>query len=147
MCSAVQTFANSVDSTLSDVKNADSVSAAAADLSEGLQKAADELRTSLNDLGKPSTSDGGKAKSAVQKLGNQVSDSADAIRKLITPPPETLSEVASTFTDIGSEIRKSVDVAKSTATTLKGLKPSGTLKKAFQDSSQCKKLKTSLQSS
>ena len=33
---------------------------------------------------------------------------------------------------------------KSTANTLKGLQPNGTLQKAFQSSSECKQLKKSL---
>jgi hypothetical protein len=143
VCSAVQTFADSVDSTLSGLKNADSVDAAAQQASDGLKKAADDLKSSLADLGKPSTSDGGKAKSSVQKLGQQLSNSADAIRELLDPPPQTASEVASTFASIGSEVTKAVDAAKSTANTLKGLKPNGQLQKAFKSSSSCKQLKKS----
>ena len=143
VCTAVQTFADSVDSTLSGLKNADSVDAAAQQASDGLKKAADDLKTSLADLGKPSTSDGGKAKSSVQKLGQQLSDSADAIRELLDPPPQTATEVASTFASIGSEVTKAVDAAKSTANTLKGLKPNGQLQKAFKNSSSCKQLKKS----
>jgi hypothetical protein len=144
VCSAVQEFASSVDSTLSSLKQADSVSAAADQVSTSLQNDADELRKSLAELGKPSTSDGGKARSAVQKLGNQLSDSADAIRGLLSPSPESVSEIASTFASIGSEIRHAVDVAKSTANTLKGLKPNGQLQKAFKSASSCKELKKSL---
>jgi hypothetical protein len=143
VCSAVQTFSDSVDSTLSGLKNADSVDAAAQQASDGLKKAADDLKSSLADLGKPSTSDGGKAKSSVQKLGQQLSNSADAIRELLDPPPQTASEVASTFASIGSEVTKAVDAAKSTANTLKGLKPNGQLQKAFKNASSCKQLKKS----
>ena len=41
-----------------------------------------------------------------------------------SPPPSTPSEIASTFAAIGSEIQKAVSQTKSTANTLKGLKPS-----------------------
>jgi hypothetical protein len=143
VCSAVQTFADSVDSTLSGLKGAGSIDAAAQQASDGLKKAADDLTSSLADLGKPSTSDGGKAKSSVQKLGQQLSNSADAIRELLDPPPQTASEVASTFASIGSEVTKAVDAAKSTANTLKGLKPNGQLQKAFKSSSSCQQLKKS----
>jgi phage-related protein len=146
VCSAVQTFADSVDTALSSLKNADSVQSAAQGASDSLQKAATDLQSSLNDLGKPSSSDATQAKKAVQKLGTQLSNSVDAIRGLLTPAPQTAAEIASTFAEIGSEVTKAVDVAKSTANTLKGLKPNGALRKAFQRAPSCKQLKRSLSS-
>jgi hypothetical protein len=147
VCTAVQTFASSVDSTLSGLKNADSIDAAVQDAKDGLQSAASDLQDSLKKLGKPSSSDGKKAQSAVQKLGNQLSDSVDAIQQLLTPPPTSASQIASTFGQIGSEVQKATAAAKSTANTLKGLKPNGTLQKAFKNAPACKDLKKSSSSS
>ena len=62
----------------------------------------------------------------------------------MNPPPSTPQEIASTFSQIGSEVQKAVSQVQSTANTLKGLKPNGTLQKAFQNSATCQKLKNSL---
>ena len=66
------------------------------------------------------------------------------IEDLLSPAPSSPQEIASTFSEIGSEVQKAVGEVKSTANTLKGLKPNGTLQKAFQSSSECKQLKKSL---
>ena len=43
MCSAVQTFGNSVDTTISGLKGSDSLESAAQDAKDGLQNAVTEL--------------------------------------------------------------------------------------------------------
>ena len=144
VCSAVQTFGDSVQSTLSGLKGSGSLDAASQSVKSGLDQATQELEKSLKDLGKPSTSDGKKAKSAVNDLSKQLSSSVSDIEDLLTPPPSSPQEIASTFSQIGSEVQKAVGEVKSTANTLKGLKPNGTLQKAFQSSSECKQLKKSL---
>jgi gas vesicle protein len=141
VCSAVQEFGTAVDSTISNLKGSDSVESAAQDAKDGLQSAVTDLETSLTDLGKPSTSDGKKAQTAVQDLGEQLSTDAAAIQESLTPPPSTPAEIASTFADIGSQIQKAVSQTKSTAETLKGLKPNGALQKAFQSAPACTELK------
>ena len=132
VCSAVQTFGNSVDTTISSLKGSDSLDSAAQEAKSGLQSAVTELEDSITDLGKPSTGDGAKAQTAVQDLSDELSNDVAAIQALLTPPPSTPSEIASTFADIGSQIQKAVSQTKSTANTLKGLKPNGALQKAFQ---------------
>ena len=143
VCSAVQTFANSVDSTISGLKGSDSLDSAAQEAKSGLQSAVTDLQDSLKDLGKPSTSDGKQAQTAVQNLSDELSKDVAAIQGALTPPPSSPSEIASTFADIGSEIQKAVSQTKSTANTLKGLKPNGTLQKAFQSAPACTQLKKS----
>ena len=143
VCSAVQTFANSADSTISSLKGSDSLDSASQEAKNGLQSAVTELEDSLKNLGRPSTSDGRQAQKAVQSLSDQLSKDAAAIQDLLTPPPSTPSEIASTFADIGSQIQKAVSQTKSTASTLKGLKPNGALQKAFQSAPACTELKKS----
>jgi hypothetical protein len=140
VCSAVQEFGTAVDSTISDLKGSDSVESAAQDAKSGLQSAVTELETSLTDLGKPSTSDGKKAQTAIQDLSDDLSTAVAAIEATLTPPPSTPAEIASTFAAIGSEIQKAVTETKATAETLKGLKPNGTLQKAFQSAPACTEL-------
>ena len=144
VCSAVQTFGDSVQSTLSGLKGSGSLDAASQSVKSGLDQATQELEKSLSDLGKPPTSDGKKAKSAVDDLSKQLSSTVSDIEGLLSPPPSSPPEIASTFSQIGSEVQQAVNEVKSTANTLKGLKPNGALKKAFQSSSQCKQLKSSL---
>ena len=95
-------------------------------------------------LGKPPTSDGAKAQAAVQQAGDDLSSAVTNIEGLLTPPPTTPQQIASTFAQIGLETQKAVEQLKSSASTLKGLKPNGTLKKAFQTAPSCKQLKNSL---
>src|SRR4051794_28309899 len=141
VCSAVQDFGTAVDTTISDLKGSDSVESAAQDAKDGLQSAVTQLGTSLTDLGKPSTSDGKQAQTAVKDLSEQLNKDVAAIQESLTPPPSTPAEIASTFADIGSQIQKAVSETKSTAETLKGLKPNGALQKAFQNDSTCTELK------
>jgi gas vesicle protein len=143
VCSAVQTFGDSVKSTLSGLKSATSLDDATQKAKSGLDDAAQQLEDSLKDLGKPPTGDGAKAQSAVQNLSKELKNDVADIEDLLSPPPSTPQEIASTFSQIGSEVQHAVDQVQSTATTLKGLKPNGTLQKAFQNSSQCQQLKES----
>ena len=144
VCSAVQTFGKSVDSTISTLKGSGSVAAASQTATTGLSTALSQFNDSLQKLGKPSTSDGAKAQSAVQNLSKQLSGDINSIQQSLSPPPTSPGDVAATFAQIGSTIQKGVGQTKSTATTLKGLTPNGTLEKAFQNSSTCKALKSSL---
>ena len=143
VCSAVQTFAESVDATISGLKGSASLDSATQEAKSGLQSAVTELEGSLEDLGRPSTSDGKQAQAAVQDLSDELSKNVTAIQESLTPPPSTPSEIASTFADIGSQIQKAVSQTKSTAETLKGLKSNGTLQKAFQSAPACQELKKS----
>jgi hypothetical protein len=144
VCSAVQTFADSVQSTLSGLKGSTSLDAASQDLESGLDDATQQLEDSLKKLGKPPTSDGAKAQSAVQSLSKELKTDVSDIEDLLSPPPSTPQEIAATFSAVGSEVQHAVGQVQSTATTLKGLKPNGTLQKAFENSSQCQQLKNSL---
>jgi ABC-type transporter Mla subunit MlaD len=143
VCSAVQTFGDSVQSTLDDLKNASSVEDASGKVKSGLDDATQTLEKSLDDLGKPPTPDADEAQQAVQNLSKQLNDDVSAVEDLLSPPPSSPQEIASTFSQIGSEVQKAVSQVQSTATTLKGLKSSGSLQKAFQSASSCKQLKSS----
>ncbi|HXY93193.1 MAG TPA: hypothetical protein VEP49_12000 [Acidimicrobiia bacterium] len=144
VCSAIQTFGTSVDSTLSGLKSAGSLDDASSQVKSGLDDATSQLESSLQKLGKPSTSDGKQAQSAVQALEKELKTDVSDVEALLSPPPSSPQEIASTFSEIGSDVQKAVGQVKSTATTLKGLKPNGTLQQAFQNAPACKQLKSSL---
>jgi len=144
VCSAIQTFGQSVNSTISSLKGSDSVAAASQTATTGLSTALSQFNDSLQKLGKPSTSDGAKAQSAVQNLSNQLSSDITSIQQSLSPPPTNPGDIAATFAQIGSTIQRGVSQTKSAATTLKGLTPNGELQKAFQNSSTCKAVKNSL---
>jgi hypothetical protein len=76
-------------------------------------------------------------------LSEGLSKNVAVIEKILTPPPTSLSETASAFAAIGSEMQKAVSQTKSTANTLKGLKPNGTLQKAFKNAPACSQLERS----
>ncbi len=141
VCAAVQTFADSVDSTISDLKGSESLDSASQDAKSGLDSATTELHDTLESLGRPPTSDGKKAQTAVQDLSDELSKNVAAVEEVLTPPPTSPSDIASAFATIGSEIQKAVSQTKSTANTLKGLKPDGALRKAFQTAPACTQLK------
>jgi hypothetical protein len=144
VCSAVQTFGQSVDSTITSLKGSGSLDAATQQAKDGLDSALKQLEDSLQKLGKPTTSDGTKAQSALQDLSTGLTSDVNAIQQSLSPPPSDPADVAATFAEIGSTIQKGVSQTKATANTLKGLKPNGTLRKAFQNAPACKSLKSSL---
>ena len=141
VCAAVQTFADSIDSTISDLKGSDSLESATQDAKSGLDSATTELHDTLESLGRPPTSDGKKVQTAVQDLSDELTKNVAAVEEVLTPPPSSPSDIASAFATIGSEIQKSVSQTKSTANTLKGLKQNGALQKAFQTAPACTQLK------
>jgi len=143
VCTAVQAFGTSVDTTIDGLKGSDSLETAAQDATSGLESAVSDLEASLTDLGRPPTSDGKQAQTAIQDLSDELSKDVAAIQATLTPPPSTPAEIASTFADIGSQIQKAVSQTKATAETLKGLKPNGALQKAFQSASACTELRNS----
>jgi hypothetical protein len=147
VCSAVQTFGDSVQSTLSGLKNASSLEDASGKVTSGLDDAAQTLDESLQDLGKPPTPDADQAQKAVQNLSKQLKNDVTTVEGLLSPSPSSPQEIASTFSQIGSQVQKAVGQVQSTATTLQGLKSNGSLQKAFQNAPACKQLKGSLSQS
>ena len=144
VCGAFQDFGQSVQSTLDGLKSADSLDAAAQQADQGIENAAKDLQSSLDDLGKPPSSGAKQAQSAVQNLSKELNNDVDDVKSLLSPPPSTPQEIASTFSQIGSIIQKGVSQTQSTANTLQGIKSDPQLKSAFQSASNCKQLKKSL---
>jgi phage-related protein len=106
----------------------------------GLDTATTQLTDSIEQLGKPSTSDGTKARNAVEKLSNELSGDVENIKNELTNLPSDAAWIASSFAQIGSDVQKAISQVRSTATTLRGLSPTAKLKKAFQSSSECQSL-------
>ena len=144
VCSAVSTFGESVDSTLTSLKTSSSLDDASQKAKTGLDSAAQTLEASLQELGKPPTSDSAQAQAEVQQAGDDLSSAVTNIESLLTPAPTSPQQIASTFAQIGLETQKAVQQCKSSAATLKGLEPDGALKKALQTAPACKQLKSSL---
>jgi conjugal transfer/entry exclusion protein len=144
VCSAVDDWIESVESTIQGLRGAGSLEDAAQQAINGLDTATTQLTTSIEELGRPSTSDAKKAQDAVEKLSNDLSTDLDSIKNELSNPPSDPAGIASLFAQIGIEVENAIDQVKSTATTLKGLSSKGRLKKAFQSSSECKSLKSRL---
>ncbi|HEY7105123.1 MAG TPA: hypothetical protein VH986_01835 [Acidimicrobiia bacterium] len=143
VCSALQDFGTSVRSTLDGLKSAGSLDEAAQQAGQGIQQAADDLQTSLQDLGKPPTSGAKQAQSAIKDLSKQLSADVDDAKAALQPPPSTPQEIASAFAEIGTIVQKGVGQTQSTLNTLQSTKSSKPLQSAFQSASSCKQLQQS----
>ena len=143
VCSAVLTFGESVDATLTSLNGSTSLDEASQTAKSGLDDAVESLEASLEELGRPPSSDGKKARAAVQDLADELNNAVTSVESLLSPPPETPQAIASTFSQIGSEVQKAAAEVQASAETLKGLKPNGALQKAFQSAPACKQLETS----
>ena len=144
MCSSVQTWLDSVNSTIKGLKGAGSLDAATTQAKTGVKTATDTLTSSVDALATASTSDGPKAKTAVNNLVAQLQSVSSSIQQTLASPGSTPVEVAGSLAQVGSDLGKAANQVKSAGTTLKGLKPNGQLKKAFQSSASCQKLKNSV---
>jgi hypothetical protein len=144
VCSAFLTFGDDVETTLSGLKGSGSAEAASDSATQGVQKAADDLQTSLDGLGKPPTPNAKQAQTAIQDLATELQKDASAVQQALTPSPSSPADIASAFASIGSTAQQAVSQVKSTASTLEGLKGNGELKQAFQGASSCQQLKRDL---
>lgn len=144
VCSAVQDWISSAESTVEGLRGAGSLENASQQAISGLDAATSQLADSIEQLGKASTSDGRKARNAVEKLSNELSTDVESIKSELTNLPTDPAGIAASFAQIGSDISNAIDEVQSTATTLRGLSRKGKLKKAFQSSSECQSLKSEL---
>ncbi len=140
----MQTWLDSVHSTITGLKSAGSLDDAATQAKTGVQSATETLKSSVDVLGKPSTGDGAKARTAVDDLVTQLQSVSTSIQQTLANPGSSAIEVAGSLAQVGSDIGEAANQVKSTGTTLKGLKPNGQLKKAFQNSTSCQQLKKSI---
>jgi hypothetical protein len=144
VCSAFQTFGNSVQSTLDGLKGSASLDDVSSEVKSGLDDATQQLEKSLDNLGKPPTPNASKAQSSIQNLSKELKSDANDIQQLLSPPPSSPQDIASTFSQIGSILQKAANQVQSTASTLQGLKGNDALKQGFQNAPACKQLKQSL---
>jgi hypothetical protein len=144
VCSAVQDWIDSVQSTVEGLRGAGSLENASQQAISGLDAATAQLADSIEQLGKPSTSDSRKARDAVEELSNELSTDVESIKGELANLPTDPAGIAASFALIGSDISNAIDEVQSTATTLRGLARNGKLKKAFQSSSECRSLKSAL---
>jgi hypothetical protein len=144
VCSAVHSWIDASQAAIKNLKNATTLEEGAQQASNAIDAATTELESSLQDLGKPSSSDGAKAKSALQELSSQLESTSTSIEQELANPPTDAAGAAATFAQVGADLTKAGNQIKSTATTLKGLAPNGQLQKAFKNSSSCQSLKSAL---
>ena len=141
VCSSVNTWLDSVDKTVKGLTSASSLDAAATQAKDGIKSATDTLKTSIDDLGTPTGSDGKKAKKQIDSLTSQLESVSSSIQQLLNDPGSNPIAIAGTLAQVGSDVGKAVSDVQDTATAIKGLKPNGALKKAFQTEPSCTQLK------
>ncbi len=144
VCSSVQTWLDSVEKTVSGLTSASSLDEAANQAKSGVKSATDTLKTSIADLGTPSTGDGQKAKKQIDQLTDELDSLSTSIQTLLSNPGSNPVQVAGTLAQVGSDVGKAVSEVQDTATALKGLKPNGALRNAFKTEPSCKQLKRSV---
>ena len=106
VCSSVQTWLDSVNSTVKGLKGAGSLDAAATQAQTGVKTATDTLTSSVDALGTPSTGDGPKTKTAVNTLVTQLQGLSSSIQQTLASPGSTPVEVAGSLAQVGSDIGK-----------------------------------------
>lgn len=141
VCTSVNTWLDSVDKTVKGLSSASSLDAAASQAKDGITSATDTLKSSIDALGTPTGSDGKKAKKQIDSLTSQLDSLSSSIESLLSNPGSNPIAVAGTLAQVGTDVGKAVSDVQDTATALKGLKPNGALKKAFQTEPSCTQLK------
>lgn len=144
VCTAVSTWLDSVDGTVEGLGSAASLDQAADQARTGIRSATDTLKTDISDLGRPSTGDGKKAQKQIDALTSELDALSQSIQQLLGNPGSNPIAIAGTLAQVGSDVGKAVNEVQSTATALKGLKPNGALRKAFQTEPSCTQLKKRL---
>ena len=144
VCSSVDTWLDDVEDTVSGLKRASTLDEAASQASDGVKDATDTLKTSIDALGTPSTGDGKKAKKQVDALTDQLDELGTSIQTLLSDPGSNPVQIAGTLAQVGADVGKAVSEVQDTATALKGLRPNGALRKAFQTEPACTTLKQRL---
>jgi hypothetical protein len=94
VCSAVQGWIDSVQSTVEGLRGAGSLENASQQATSGLEAATAQLADSIEQLGKPSTSDGTKARNAVEKLSDELSADVESIKGELTNLPSDPAGIA-----------------------------------------------------
>jgi hypothetical protein len=137
LCSALVAWTNSVKSATGSLKAG--VSKGSLESATGdIKTASNTLVTDLKDLGKPDTKAGQQAKDAADQLSGEIEQDVKNMQNAVDKTSATgvvaaASSVATTLTTMGSQIG-------SAASKIGDADVGGELKKAFQNSSACKKL-------
>jgi hypothetical protein len=104
VCSAVHSWIDASQAAIKNLKNATTLEEGAQQTSNAIDAATTELESSLQDLGKPSTSDGAKAKSALQKFSSQLESTSTSIKQELANPPTDAAGAAATFAQVGADL-------------------------------------------
>ena len=138
-CSSLTTWANqlqtSVDSLTSGSITMDSVSTAIDDV----KGATDTLKSDLQGLGAPDTSDGQQAQDSVTTLADDLEADVEKIRAAFEGA-SGVSELPAALSTATATIATMQDQITTTYNTLQGLDPEGQLNAALQNSQDCQQL-------
>jgi uncharacterized phage infection (PIP) family protein YhgE len=143
VCGAVKTWDDSLKSVGQQFQNPqnlskDSLQSAATQVEDATQTLSDDLKS----IGKPPTPNADEAKSTIDDLSTESSNSVDNI-KSSTKNLSSVSDVANAVSATTGEVAKISASLNSAFKTLNSLDAKGTYKKAFQQASSCKGLTSS----
>jgi methyl-accepting chemotaxis protein len=142
VCTAVSTWADSLRESASSFQggniSADGLKSAAGDV----KSATDTLADDLKGVGKPDTEAGAEAQSAVEKLGDDLSEQADTIESAVDDVSGVNGVLGAVSTVTGALATMSAQVT-ATVDQLAQLDPGGELRQAFDDAPPCQDLRQS----
>jgi uncharacterized damage-inducible protein DinB len=141
ICSGIETWIDSVEGTISSLKDADSLEDAAATASDEISEATETLGNDLADLGKPTTKNAQQAQKTLQKLEDQLNTDMEAIEDALADPGTEPVDIASTFAVLGTQLQKAIDQLHAAGDALKDLGANQEIVKAFESASACKALR------
>jgi hypothetical protein len=141
VCSAINTWTDSIrtagQSLSSGNLSKESLKTAASDV----QDATKTLKDDLDNLGKPDTDTGDKAKESIDELSSNIGEGVDKIENTVKGASGA-NEALTAITTVGQTLQTMGNQVKSTVNELEQLDPGGELDQAFKNASSCSSLRT-----
>jgi hypothetical protein len=137
VCSAFTTWKTSLENIKSNLTGGIPSSS---DLKHAGQQAEDATTTlarSLKKLGAPKTTGGEAAKSNLETLETNLSDSMSTIKTTLNSNPSSVADVATAISTVSGEVAKMAGDLNTAVGNLKQFDPSGELEKGFKSAPAC----------
>jgi hypothetical protein len=141
VCAPLVTWETAVKSIVTQVKSQPSKSAITSAANQA-ESATQTLVSSLKGVGKPPTPASGEAKSTVEQLSTQLSDSADQV-KSETENISGAQGIAAAASAVAATAKTAKSDVSSALAKLKSLDSNGAWKQAFSEAESCKTLQGS----
>jgi methyl-accepting chemotaxis protein len=136
VCSALGAFTSSVTESVDAVQeegiSREAVETAVADT----RAAADELESTLGDVGAPPVEAGAEVEAAVEDVANAVDEGTAAVEQAVAGVSD-VSSLLSAISTIATTLQETLDGVRESLSTLSDADPAGELRDAFDEASAC----------